>query len=349
MTNLPTTAVVVCAYTLDRWDDLSASIRSAGAQDPAPDELWLIVDHNDALAARAERELVPDLPHLQVVPNRRKKGLSGARNTALEHVSSDIVVFLDDDAAAEPGWLSSLTEHYADSSVIAVGGVATPRWPAGRDRPPTLPSRDPGGRGELDWVVGCTYQGQPTEVASVRNLMGCNMGFRRDVFDRIGGFSEDLGRVGRTPLGCEETELCIRARAAYPLADILFEPRAVVRHQVSPDRLTWKYLWRRCFAEGVSKAAVSQMVGSQSALATERGYAAKVLPRGVLREVRRGIGRRSTGAAQGWSGAAAIVLALSVTAAGYLRGKAARSSSPLGRAVPRLDTQPSRRPPLWAV
>ena len=46
--------------------------------------------------------------------------------------------------------------------------------------------------------------------ADLRNVIGCNMAFRATVFDTAGLFGEDLGRVGRVPYGCEETELCIR-------------------------------------------------------------------------------------------------------------------------------------------
>ena len=80
------TAVVVCAYTLERWDDLVESLSSAAAQSPAPDELWLVVDHNPALLERASVELTGLLPGLNVVANHRQKGLSGARNTAVERV-----------------------------------------------------------------------------------------------------------------------------------------------------------------------------------------------------------------------------------------------------------------------
>ena len=48
-------------------------------------------------------------------------------------------------------------------------------------------------------MVGCTYEGQPTALAPVRNVMGCNMAFRTSVFDTAGLFGEDLGRVGRVP------------------------------------------------------------------------------------------------------------------------------------------------------
>lgn len=318
----PTTSVVVCAYTLKRWDDLVASLTSAAGQDPAPDELWLLVDHNEELLERARTELVPRIPGLQVVPNTRQQGLSGGRNTALELVGGDVVVFLDDDAQAEPGWLQALAEPYRDPTVIAVGGVAKPRWPQGHTRPVTLPAVADGEdswdtRGELDWVVGCTYAGQPLQTAEVRNLMGCNMSFRRSVFAQLDGFSESLGRVGTIPLGCEETELCIRGSAQNPGGRILFVPEARIRHHVSEDRLTWSYLVRRCFAEGVSKAAVATMVPPEAALSTERDYTTRVLPRGFLRE----IGHGARGDRRGWSGAVAIVAGLGWTVAGYLRGR----------------------------
>ena len=84
--------------------------------------------------------------------------------------------------------------------------------------------------------------------------------------------------------------------------------------------MTWKYLFSRCFAEGVSKAAVARMVGSEAALESEKSYATKVLPKAVGRELLRGVrGQRS-----GFAGATAVVLGLACTTAGYARGKFAR-------------------------
>ena len=148
--------------------------------------------------------------------------------------------------------------------------------------------------------------------------MGCSMSFRREVFAELGGFSEDLGRVGTVPLGCEETELCIRASELFPGVSVVFEPRARVRHHVTPDRMTWSYLRRRCYAEGVSKAAVAAMVGRDVALSTERGYATRVLPAGVARELGTAVRGRPR---RGLAGVAAILLALVSTAVGYLRGR----------------------------
>ena len=213
---MTTATVVLCVYTEKRWTDIVAAVESVAAQDVAPVETLVVVDHNPALLERAQAEL----PDVRVLANAHVQGLSGARNTAIAEAKGDVVVFLDDDARARPGWLAALLEPYEDVTVQAVGGVAHPRWPTwpnGGRRPNVLPGAHPtdgDATGELDWIVGCTYTGQPTERAEVRNLMGCNMSFRREVFERIGGFAEEIGRIGKNPLGCEETELCIRARQA---------------------------------------------------------------------------------------------------------------------------------------
>ncbi len=314
---MTTATVVICVYTEKRWGAIVEAVESVAGQDVAALETLVVVDHNAKLLARAEAEL----SGVRVLPNAHAQGLSGARNTAIAAATGDVVVFLDDDASARPGWLAALLEPYEDATVKAVGGVAHPRWPTwphGGRRPRVLPGATPDdgdATGELDWIIGCTYTGQPTAQAEVRNLMGCNMSFRREVFERVGGFAEDIGRIGRNPLGCEETELCIRARQMFARSGekirIVFEPRAAVDHQVSHDRVAWAYLRRRSWAEGLSKAAVSRLVGSDDALATERDYVAKVLPAAVLRELKRG----------NIASAAAVVTALAFTSAGYARGK----------------------------
>ena len=315
----PTLSVIVCAYTERRWQDLCESVQSVLEQTVPPIQLLVVVDHNDLLLQKARQRfsaLKPDHMTISVLANGHSQGLSGARNTGIESAHGEVLAFLDDDASADPRWLEFMVEHYADEHVMGVGGSAQPQWPAGVGRPATLPAPRGAERGELDWVVGCTYEGLPVGAASVRNLMGCNMSMRASAFEQVGQFSENLGRIGRTPLGCEETELCIRVAQAVPDASFVFEPRARASHRVSPDRLTWSYLFSRCYAEGVSKAAVSRMVGQDAALESERRYVAAVLPRAVLRELVHVSPRHLLGAG-------AIVAGTATTVAGYVRGRAA--------------------------
>jgi GT2 family glycosyltransferase len=319
-------AIVVCAYTVDRWDDLVSGIGEARRQlagSGHPGDVVLVVDHSPELYARAQDFFVGD--DLRILENIRKRGLSGARNSGVTGVDADVYVFLDDDAVPEPGWLAGLIAPFDDPSVIITGGAAIPRWPAA-GRPSMLPAAD-GDRGEFDWVIGCTYAGQPRTLSPVRNVMGCSMAMRTEVFATAGLFGEDLGRVGTVPYGCEETELCIRASAASG-SKVLFEPASLVRHRVTPQRTTWSYLWHRCYAEGISKAAVVARTTRQAGLSTETTYTMHVLPRGVARELgsvpRRGI--------KGLEGACAIVTGLVVTLVGYVVGRIAirRSRSARG-------------------
>jgi glycosyltransferase involved in cell wall biosynthesis len=296
---LPSVSVVICAYSLDRWDDLAAAVASVGAQSPPPLETIVVVDHNDALLERARREL-----EAVVVPSTGRPGLSHARNAGIAAAQGEVVAFLDDDAAAEPGWLAALAAPYEDPAVVAVGGAVEPRWLAGR--PSTFPP-------EFDWVVGCTYRGHPTERKPVRNVIGANMSFRRSVFEEVGGFDADIGRVGTRPVGCEETELCIRAGRARAGAVVLYEPAARVRHAVPPARATWGYFVRRCFGEGLSKAVVARLAGRQDALSTERGYVARTVAGGIVRDTA-ALGR---GDVAGPVRALRMALGLGAAAAGY--------------------------------
>ena len=266
--------------------------------------MLVCVDHNDALFRRASAELTD----ATVLQNTQRQGLSGARNCALAVASGDFVVFLDDDAVPAPSWLTALLRPFETADVVAVGGAAEPTWP--ESRPSWFPR-------EFDWVVGCSYLGMPLHRAPIRNVMGCNMAFRSDVFQAGLRFEPTVGRTVVNVEGCEETELCIRLRGVFPEARIVFEPAAVVHHRVPAQRCSWTYFLRRCYAEGTSKARISGLVGSGDALSSEWAYTREVLPRGF----RRGLRDAITGELGGLGRSAAILLGLSSTSFGFARAR----------------------------
>jgi GT2 family glycosyltransferase len=299
-------SVVICAYTERRWEDIVGAVASIRAQTRPPVRTILVVDHNPSLLARARAAF----PELVVVPNSGRRGLSGGRNTGVSHAIGDVVAFLDDDARARPDWLERLGAGYRDPSVVGVGGAVTPVWPG--QRPPWLPP-------EFDWVVSGTFVGMPTAPAPVRNLIGANMSFRREALDAVGGFTDGLGRVGTRPLGCEETELGIRLRQWRTGVQLRYEPAAVVHHRVTSERVAWAYFCSRCYAEGVSKAMVSRLVGARDALETERRYVRSVLPRAMAR----GLHPRRRDRTLGITSVGAIMAGLMLTTTGYVRGRLA--------------------------
>ena len=301
----PSVTVVICAHTMERLDDIRAAVASVEAQTRQPDETILVIDHNDELE-EAVQGLGP-----KVISNAGPKGLSGARNTGTELASGEVVAYLDDDATAEPTWLERLTAPFDDRAVVAVGGWAVPAWDT--ERPGWFPE-------EFLWVVGCSHRGLPTELAPVRNVIGCNMAFRRAPVLALGGFDTGLGRTADRPLGCEETELCIRLTQADADARILLEPEARIHHRVPAQRTTWSYFLRRCRGEGNSKAYVVGLVGSDDGLSSERSYATSTLPRAVLRSLA-GLPR---GPVTALGNAAAVVLGLGMTGFGFVEMKLRR-------------------------
>ena len=178
MSATPATAsVVICTYTEDRWSQLQRSIDSVLAQRVPPAEVIVVVDHNPALLARLSGVLGG---RVTVVSNEERQGLSGGRNTGVRHATGSHVVFLDDDARAEPDWLESLLSAFDDPDVVGVGGLAVPHWEAGA-APDWLPD-------EFLWVVGCHYLGHRTSFGPVRSPLGANMAFTRDSILKAGGF-----------------------------------------------------------------------------------------------------------------------------------------------------------------
>jgi GT2 family glycosyltransferase len=318
-------SVVICAYTLERWADLAAALDSVKAQEPPPGEVILVIDHNAALLAQARSEFAG----VTIVENAGPRGLSGARNTGVAAASGRLVAFLDDDAVAQAGWLGGLCRPFADLAVLATGGRADAAWDV--PRPRWFPV-------EFDWVVGCSYRGLPEVESTVRNPIGCSMAFRRSVFERVGGFRPEIGRLGTRPVGCEETELCIRAAAADPHGRVVYVPEAVVRHRVPAARARWAYFRSRCVAEGWSKAIVASIAGSRSGLSSERAYTLRVLPRGICA----GLVGPLRGDRWGPARAAAMVLGLAGTTLGYILGLLAIRT---GR-LPRIGRSPLLQIPL---
>ncbi|KAF0960131.1 hypothetical protein MLGJGCBP_06795 [Rhodococcus sp. T7] len=313
----PRVSVVICAYTEDRWDNLVLAVESAQSQSEPADEIVVVIDHNAALLSRSEREL----HGVTVVQNAGPQGLSGARNSGVSVVTGDIVAFLDDDAFAAFDWLAELTAPYADPDVLGVGGLVIGNWI--NARPAWFPP-------EFDWVVGCTYRGMPTERAAVRNMIGANMSLRRDLIVEAGGFETALGRVGTRPVGCEETELCIRVQRAHPRGAHIYEPAARVWHSVPDTRGSWSYFRSRCYAEGLSKATVSVLAGPDRALASERSYLTSIVPFGIVRHLAAGLRGRL------WSFVAALVLlsGVATTVVGYVAGtRGIRDASAKWRSV----------------
>jgi len=323
--DLPAADVIICAYTREREASLRRAIASVVDQDQA-DRVVVVVDHSPELFAALCGDATLGA-RVAVVENAYEQGLSGARNTGVECATAPVVAFLDDDACAEPGWLEAIRRAHADTAVVGTGGWVAPEWEDGV-RPAWLPE-------EFLWVVGCSYRGLPTEpMSAIRNPIGASMSFLRVPLQDVGGFRSGFGRIGTTPLGCEETEAAIRVRGGLPGSKIVQLTDSRVGHFVPRTRTSWRYFRARCLAEGRSKAMVAGAAGTRDGLSSERSYVLRVLPGGVLRA----LGDAARGDVAGVQRAGAIVAGLTLTSGGYLVGRRELARAERGAGRPAMRT-----------
>jgi polysaccharide pyruvyl transferase WcaK-like protein len=319
LAGLPTVSVVTAAFAMNRWYDLREALASIRAQTVRVLETIVVIDHNPALLDRAQREL----EGVVVVPNTRKRGASGARNSGVEASHGQVVAFLDDDAVASATWLEAVLAHFANPHVVGVGGRIVPLWEGSRPR--WFPQ-------EFDWAVGTSYRGMPEKAAPVRNVWTCGMAISRPVFEAIGGFRDDFGKVG-TRSRPEDTDLCLRAIIAQPAGTWIYEPAGFVGHRVPLERATVGYFLRRCLHEGSGKAVLAALNGANESMSAERQYARRMLPGGVAR----GLRDMARGDASGGLRSMAIAAGFCFAAAGFVMARAA--------GIARRVDLPRARPP----
>ena len=321
-------SVIICAYTQERLDKLRAAVQSIQEQTLPAQEIIVVIDHNPELLRQARATL----PDAQVIENTESQGLSGARNSGIARASGDLIAFLDDDARAEPEWLRLLQTALSDTQVLGAGTAVLPDWQ--QQEPEWLPA-------EFYWIVGCTYRGMPRTRSAIRNPIGASMCIRRSVFETVGGFHNGIGRIGTRPIGCEETELCIRALQQWPECYFAYLPDTHVAHYVPQTRASWHYYASRCYSEGISKAAISRLVGTRDSLSSESTYTMQTLPRGVLRNLGLAIRHGRLTALQR---AMAIIAGLGMTTVGYLVGKfSSLSSTPERGSAPTINQEKQRQ------
>jgi glucosyl-dolichyl phosphate glucuronosyltransferase len=293
-----TVSVVICAYTLDRWDLLQRAVASVLEQNISAEDVILVIDHNPELAERC-RAVWPSASELgvRVVENVYQGRLGSARNTGLELVTGDIVAFLDDDACAPPDWLSRLVAAYeSEDQVMAVGGAPEPEFEC--PRPSWFPF-------EFDWVFGCAYRGLPTARAPARRLIGANMSVRRSAILAVGGFHSD---------NHDDMDLSHRVADAQGRDSVVYDPIITVRHFVSAERLTWSYFWRRCFFVNRGKVLAFSDMADAGGLGAELVFVRSILTRSVPRYALRG-GR------SGPLRAAAALAGVTLAGVGHLVGR----------------------------
>ena len=175
-------------------------------------------------------------------------GSSYARNRAVKEARGDFILFIDDDAVAEPEWAAAMLHEMQARRLDVACGMVLPRWI----------SRPPSWLGPSLYVRLAVHDADRMAVATlseretIHNYFSANVCFRRQTFATFGNFREDLGVVGSNPMSGEDTELF--ARIASRGGRVGFAPSACVHHLILPERMQRSYLRRKSYAFGYGSA-----------------------------------------------------------------------------------------------
>jgi len=198
----PRVSVVVCAYNAERT--LEQCLGSLAVLN-YPDYEVIVV--NDGSRDRT-LEIAESYPYCRII-SQPNKGLSAARNVGAEMATGEIVAYTDSDCVADPDWLTYLVAKMEAGNLAACGGPNFP--PPEDDLVPAAVAVAPGGP---------THVLISDEVAE--HIAGCNMAFRRDVLQLLGGFDPVYRAAG------DDVDVCWRFQdAGYTIG---FSAAAVVWH-----------------------------------------------------------------------------------------------------------------------
>jgi glycosyltransferase involved in cell wall biosynthesis len=206
--------VAVVVPTRQRAAQVARLLTALEAQAPAPQFEVVVVDDasDDGTAGLLDEQAARTAFPMTVVHLERRSGPAAARNTGWRAARAPLVVFIDDDCIPHTGWLGTLTARLGQADVVQGRTLPDPAQLDGRPFSYTI-------RVAGEWGY---YE-------------ACNIGYRRDLLERLDGFDESFRYdreppAGTGPIYGEDIDLAWRAKDAG--ASIAFEPEALVFHDV---------------------------------------------------------------------------------------------------------------------
>lgn len=190
-------SLVICTY--NRSHKLETLLRSLERLDLAGDFTCevIVIDNNSIDGTRdVVKEISKASPLVIKYAFEPKQGLGHARNRGITEARGDVLAFTDDDCIPATNWIRVIAAKF--SSEPSLAGI--------------------GGRVELydesDRPVTIRRTGEIAEPQSVHQLFsllaGCNIAFRRHVFEEIGPFDPVFG-AGTKIAAAEDSDFLYRA------------------------------------------------------------------------------------------------------------------------------------------
>jgi glucosyl-dolichyl phosphate glucuronosyltransferase len=241
-------SVVICTH--NRAEDVGDCLAALVPQlDKSSTEVRVIDSGSREDQRRTLERLVAGVPHAELV-RMDEPGVSLARNKGIGETKGEWVAFLDDDTIPSPDWLENAHRlmSLVPGECAIIAGAVLPQFPKGASRP--LGKR-------WSQMLSIVQRGGEGDCTASCSMVAANVLFRRSALVDGGGFSTALGRHGTTLLSGGEKllqeQLIERGWRAW------YSDRLKVRHKISAERLTQKWILRRAYWDGLSDQRISTL------------------------------------------------------------------------------------------
>ena len=230
----PDVSVVLPTY--NRAGEIAGAIQSALDQSAPPDTYELIVVNNNSTDETADvvAQLAREHPGRMRDLLEPRQGVAYARNAGIHAARGRIVAFFDDDVRLSRNWIETIRRTYDERpALMCLGGRVLPDWSC----PP------PHWLTPTHWAPLALQDlgDEPMTVSldNPRGLISANLTCRKELLERIGGFSPQFQRVKDGIGSLEDDEWMRRLWKSGERA--LYIPELVAHAAVPATRLTREY------------------------------------------------------------------------------------------------------------
>ncbi len=223
-------SVVVCTYNRDKH--IKRALDSLINQDFDTSAYEIIVVDNNSTDNTSEiiHQFKKDNPnHNITLAKETNQGLSFARNKGIELAKGQYVSFIDDDGIAQADYISKI-KFYTDKypEILAFGGKVLAKYETGIE--PEWMSK------YIERIISIVDMGEDVKLFKNTYPVGCNMIFKKEIFDKLGGFNTQLR------LRSDDKYIFLKImNAGYK---VLYLPKVVVQHFIDDFRTKKEYIVR---------------------------------------------------------------------------------------------------------
>jgi len=247
-------SISIIIPTYNRACQLSRTLDSIKKLNTNPNEFEIIIVDN---ASKDNTKQIVD----QFINKNKKNttryffddipGLLSGRHRGAKEANGDVLIFIDDDVRVHRNWLNNIKETFNKYSEVGiVGGKCLPLY---ENTPPEwlkyfwrYISKDEKVLPELSL---CDY-GEKEKKISPKWVWGLNFSIRKETFRKLGGFNPDcIPHEYQYFQGDGETGLSIKAIECG--CEAMYQPNAIVYHEVPSSRMTIEYFDKRYFYSGI--------------------------------------------------------------------------------------------------